>query len=118
MYLIVSENSGNAMQYAHGSLCSHLIENETKFSCASLAQLIRTETTKEMKMSQIENTRMAPTVEVQEAVSKINALRKLTSETGCITRRTQSIILGTLRPDVLTAVAEILASQPEAASRG
>jgi hypothetical protein len=68
-----------------------------------------------MKM---ETARMAPTAEVEDAVSKINALRKLTLETGCITRRTQSMILGTLRPDVLTAVAEILAAQPEAVSRG
>ncbi len=58
-----------------------------------------------------ENTRMAPTAEVEDAVSKIHALRKLTRETGCITRRTQSMILGTLKPDVLTAVAEILAKQ-------
>jgi hypothetical protein len=65
-----------------------------------------------------ENKRMAPTAEVEDAVSKINALRKLTLETGCITRRTQSMILGTLRPDVLTAVAEILAAQPQAAYRG
>ncbi len=61
--------------------------------------------------------RMAPTAEVEDAVSKINALRKLTRETGCITRRTQSMILGTLAPDVLTAVAEILAAAPEV-SRG
>jgi len=60
-----------------------------------------------------ENTRVAPSSEVEEAVSKINALRKLTRETGCITRRTQSIVLGGLRPDVLTAVAEILALEPE-----
>lgn len=66
----------------------------------------------------METARMAPTAEVEDAVSKINALRKLTLETGCITRRTQSMILGTLRPDVLTAVAEILAAQPEAVSRG
>lgn len=59
------------------------------------------------------NARMAPTAEVEDAVSKINALRKITVETGCITRRTQSMILGALKPDVLTAVAEILAAQPE-----
>lgn len=61
-----------------------------------------------------ENTRMARTAEVQDAVSKINALRKLTKDTGCITRRTQSMILGALTPDELTAVAEILAMEPEA----
>jgi hypothetical protein len=61
-----------------------------------------------------ENTRMAQSSAVQEAVSKINALRKLTKDTGCITRRTQSLILGTLTPNELTAVAEILAVQPEA----
>jgi len=50
---------------------------------------------------------------VQDAISKINALRKLTKETGCVTRRTQSLILGTLTPNELTAVAEILALQPD-----
>ena len=58
-----------------------------------------------------ENTRMAQSANVQDAISKINALRKLTRETGCITRRTQSLILGTLTPDELTAVAENLAAQ-------
>lgn len=62
---------------------------------------------------QNENTRMASSTNVQDAISKINALRKLTKDTGCITRRTQSLILGTLTPDELTAVAEILALQPE-----
>jgi hypothetical protein len=56
-------------------------------------------------------TRMAQSSVVQEAVSKINALRKLTLDTGCITRRTQSLILCALKPDEMTAVAEILASQ-------
>jgi hypothetical protein len=45
--------------------------------------------------------------------SKINALRKLTKETGCVTRRTQSLILGILTPNELTAVAETLALQPD-----
>ena len=58
-------------------------------------------------------TRVAPSSEVEDAVSKINALRKLTRETGCITRRTQSLILCALKPDVLTAVAEILALPAE-----
>jgi len=62
---------------------------------------------------QNENTRMASSANVQDAISKINALRKLTKETGCVTRRTQSLILGTLTPNELTAVAEILALQPD-----
>lgn len=57
--------------------------------------------------------RMAQSSKVQEAVSKINALRRLTRESGCITTRTQSKILQALEPDVLTAVAQILAAQPE-----
>ena len=57
----------------------------------------------------LQTIRIAPSSEVEDAVSKINALRKLTKETGCITKRTQSLILGALTPDVLTAVAEILA---------
>lgn len=62
------------------------------------------------------DSRMAQTSTVQEAVSKINALRKLTRDTGCITTRTQSKILQLLTEDELTAVAEILAQQPEVAS--
>ena len=65
----------------------------------------------------IEKTRTARTEVVQDAISKINALRKLTTDTGCITRRTQSLILGSLTPDELNAVAEVLALQPEV-SRG
>lgn len=61
-----------------------------------------------------EATRMAQSSLVQDAVSKINALRKLTRESGCITTRTQSKILQALTPDELTAAAEILASQTEA----
>jgi hypothetical protein len=64
-----------------------------------------------------EKSRMAPSAEVQDAVSKIKALRKLSRDTGCITRRTQSMILGNLSPDVMTAVAEILADEP-GVSRG
>ena len=64
----------------------------------------------------IDVTRIAQSSEVQEAVSKINALRKLTRDTGCITNRTQSKILQALEPDVLTAVAETLAAQPEQAN--
>jgi hypothetical protein len=75
------------------------------------ALLPLTETTKENE-NMIE-ARMARSSEVEAAVSKVNALRRLTRETGCIARRTQSMILGTLQPDVLTAVAEILAAQPE-----
>jgi hypothetical protein len=76
--------------------------------------LLKTKPIPPRKMKMPETARMAPSCEVEDAVSKINALRKLTRETGCITRRTQSMILGTLKPDVLTAVAEILAAQPEA----
>jgi cytochrome c553 len=64
-----------------------------------------------------EATRMAETSKIQDAVSKVNALRKLTRESGCITTRTQSKILQALTADEMTAVAEILAAQPEA-SRG
>lgn len=56
---------------------------------------------------------MAQTSAVQEAVSKINALRTLSRETGCITTRTQNKILQLLTDDEMTAVASILASQPE-----
>jgi hypothetical protein len=66
---------------------------------------------------QYEKVRMASSANVQDAITKINALRKLTKETGCVTRRTQSLILGTLTPDDLTAVAETLALQPDV-SRG
>ena len=62
---------------------------------------------------QNENTRMASSANVQDAISKITALRKLTKETGCVTRRTQSLILGTLTSNELTAVAEMLALQPD-----
>jgi hypothetical protein len=47
---------------------------------------------------QNENTRMASSTNVQDAISKINALRRLTKDTGRVTRRTQSLILGTLTP--------------------
>jgi len=60
--------------------------------------------------------RFAQTSKVQEAVSKINALRKLTRETGTITRRSQSLILQSLSDAEMTAVAEILAAQPEQAN--
>jgi hypothetical protein len=62
---------------------------------------------------QNENRRMASSANVQDAISKINALRRLTKDTGCVTRRTQSLILGTLTPNELTAVAETLALQPD-----
>lgn len=65
----------------------------------------------------IEPSRMAASDRVQDAVSKINALRKLTRDSGCITKNTQSAILRALSPDELTAVAEILAKQDEG-SRG
>ena len=62
-----------------------------------------------------ETTRMAQTSKVQEAVSKINALRKLTRESGFITTRTQGGILQALTPNELSAVAEILSLQTEVA---
>lgn len=58
-------------------------------------------------------TRMAQTANVQDAISKINALRKLSRETGCITTRTQNKILQLLTDDEMTAVASVLAAQPE-----
>jgi hypothetical protein len=61
----------------------------------------------------IEATRMAETSNIQDAVSKINALRRLSRESGCITTRTQSKILQSLTEVEMTAVAEILAAQPE-----
>jgi hypothetical protein len=60
-----------------------------------------------------EASRMAATSKIQDVVSKINALRKLTRESGFITTRTQGQILQSLQPDEMTAVAEILAAQPE-----
>jgi hypothetical protein len=58
-----------------------------------------------------EATRMAETSKIQDVISKINALRKLSRESGCITTRTQSKILQTLTEAEMTAVAEILAVQ-------
>jgi hypothetical protein len=46
---------------------------------------------------------------VEVVVAKVKALRKLTKDTGCVTRRTQSILLGSLTPKELTEAAEILA---------
>lgn len=60
-----------------------------------------------------ETTRMAQTANVQDAISKINALRKLSRETGCITTRTQNKILQLLTDDEMTAVAQILSAQSE-----
>ena len=65
-----------------------------------------------------EATRMAETSKIQDVISKINALRRLSRESGCITTRTQSKILQALSEAEMTAVAEILAAQPEAVSRG
>jgi hypothetical protein len=61
---------------------------------------------------------MAETSKIQDVISKINALRRLSRESGCITTRTQSKILQALSEAEMTAVAEILAAQPEAVSRG
>ncbi len=60
--------------------------------------------------------RMALSSNVQEAVSKINALRKLSRESGLITKRAQSMILRALSDDEMTAVAEILAEESTEAS--
>ncbi len=62
-------------------------------------------------------TRTARTAAIQEAVSKINALRKLTLETGTITKRSQSKVLQALTDEEMTVVAELLAL-PTEASRG
>ena len=67
-------------------------------------------------MTEATPSRMAQSANVQDAVSKINALRKLSRESGCITTRTQSKILQLLSEDELTAVAEILAQQSEASN--
>lgn len=40
-----------------------------------------------------------------EAVARIQALRQIQSETGCITRRAQSYLLSSLPDTVLTEVA-------------
>lgn len=61
-----------------------------------------------------EVTRMAETSKIQDVISKINALRKLSRESGCITTRTQSKILQALNEAEMTAVAEILAKQDTA----
>ena len=53
---------------------------------------------------------------IQEAVEKILALRKLTRESGCITTRTQSMILRALTDEEMIAAAEILAQQAEASN--
>jgi len=60
--------------------------------------------------------RMAQTSTVQEAASKILALRKLTEQTGFRTSRSQNDILHTLNADELAAVAEIITKQ--AVTRG
>jgi len=58
-------------------------------------------------------TRIAKTQAVQDALSKINALRRVTRETGMITRRAQSKVLEQLSDEETTAIAEILAEVPE-----
>ena len=54
--------------------------------------------------------RMAETSKVQEAASKILALRRLTTETGFHTTRSQHDILHTLSGDELAAVSEIIST--------
>jgi hypothetical protein len=58
-------------------------------------------------------TRIAKTQVIQDALSKVNALRRVSRETGMITRRAQSKVLEALTDEEATAVAEILALQPE-----
>jgi hypothetical protein len=41
----------------------------------------------------------------EEAICKLLALRRITAETGCITRRSQSFLLGSLDDTTLTEVA-------------
>jgi len=65
-----------------------------------------------------EVTRMAETSKIQDVISKINALRKLSRESGCITTRTQSKILQALTEAEMTAVAEVLAKQDTAVTHG
>jgi hypothetical protein len=50
---------------------------------------------------------------VDEAVRRIVALRKVTEDTGCITRRAQSEILAALSNDVLTEVALKISQLPK-----
>jgi hypothetical protein len=57
---------------------------------------------------------MARTAAIQDAVSKINALRKITADTGTISKRAQSKILQSLTDEEMTAVAEILNSEQAA----
>jgi hypothetical protein len=64
----------------------------------------------------METSRMAQSSTVQEAVSKINALRKLTRDTGFRTGRSQNAILHSLNPGELAAVAEILTRQGDASN--
>ena len=62
----------------------------------------------------IQQSRLALSSNVQEAVSKINALRKLSRESGLITKRAQSMVLRALSDDEMTAVAQVLAQQSTA----
>jgi hypothetical protein len=59
-------------------------------------------------------TREVRTAAIQAAVSKINALRRVTLETGTITKRAQSKILQALTDEEMTAVAELLATAEQA----
>lgn len=49
---------------------------------------------------------------VNDAVDRINALRDIQRETGCITRRAQSYLLSSLPDTVLTEVAFRLSTAP------
>ena len=56
---------------------------------------------------------MAVTNVQKEAIEKVQALRKLTRETGCLTSRTQSKILQQLSDEDMVIVARELARQTE-----
>ena len=50
---------------------------------------------------------------VQDAVTRIKALRRLTADAGVKTYRTQSAILESLPADVLASLALVLNPEPE-----
>lgn len=52
----------------------------------------------------METTTTKTSLTTEEALARIHALREIQRETGCITRRAQSYLLGSLSEDVLTEV--------------
>jgi len=71
---------------------------------------------KEKSMREPTESRGAQSAVVEEAVSKINALRKVARDTGMITKRSQCLILQALTDAEMTTVAQVLAQQEEAAN--